>query len=198
MWISSSVTAHGCAAVSDKSVAQSVLADSSGAASSLSCPVRAQTPVLTQHNNNARTGTYTTETILTPANVNQSTRQTIFLLCRWAHLCAASVCSRCSRGCDFGQELAQRRIHRYRTRQRVCLRRGFEWRLGQLVENVAPVTVSRRQSATSLLPSFRIPLTRAYRRHRRCHSNSRCRHLDLFGRSGQSAGHLLDAEPHRR
>src|SRR5262249_34204689 len=30
----------------------------------------AQTPVLTQHNNNARTGAYTTETTLTPANVN--------------------------------------------------------------------------------------------------------------------------------
>ena len=40
--------------------------------------VMAQTPVLTQHNNNARTGAYTTETILTPANVNQSTFGKLF------------------------------------------------------------------------------------------------------------------------
>src|SRR5947207_12949691 len=32
----------------------------------------AQTPFLTQHNNNARTGAYTTETILTPATVNKT------------------------------------------------------------------------------------------------------------------------------
>src|SRR5215471_973239 len=32
----------------------------------------AQTPVLTQHNNNARTGVYSTETLLTPATVNQN------------------------------------------------------------------------------------------------------------------------------
>jgi hypothetical protein len=38
----------------------------------------AQTPVLTQHNNNARTGAYTTETILTPANVNQTTFGKLF------------------------------------------------------------------------------------------------------------------------
>jgi len=38
----------------------------------------AQTPVLTQHNNNARTGAYTTETILTPANVNQNTFGKLF------------------------------------------------------------------------------------------------------------------------
>ena len=40
----------------------------------LAGPVSGQTPtpVLTQHNNNARTGAYTTETILTPSNVNQS------------------------------------------------------------------------------------------------------------------------------
>jgi hypothetical protein len=39
---------------------------------------RAQTPVLTQHNNNARTGAYTTENILTPANVNQNTFGKLF------------------------------------------------------------------------------------------------------------------------
>jgi Chitobiase/beta-hexosaminidase C-terminal domain/Bacterial lectin len=38
----------------------------------------AQTPVLTQHNNNARTGAYTTETLLTPANVNQNTFGKLF------------------------------------------------------------------------------------------------------------------------
>src|SRR5438132_505983 len=38
----------------------------------------AQTPVLTQHNNNARTGAYTTETVLTPANVNQATFGKLF------------------------------------------------------------------------------------------------------------------------
>jgi len=38
----------------------------------------AQTPVLTQHNNNSRTGAYTTETILTPANVNQNNFGKVF------------------------------------------------------------------------------------------------------------------------
>jgi hypothetical protein len=38
----------------------------------------AQTPVLTQHNNNARTGAYTTETVLTPANVNPTTFGKLF------------------------------------------------------------------------------------------------------------------------
>src|SRR5882724_8652965 len=38
----------------------------------------AQSPVLTQHNNNARTGAYTTETVLTPANVNQTTFGKLF------------------------------------------------------------------------------------------------------------------------
>src|SRR5258708_35966379 len=39
----------------------------------LSCPAaEAQTPVLTQHNDNSRSGAYTTETALTPANVNTS------------------------------------------------------------------------------------------------------------------------------
>src|SRR5438132_11260830 len=38
----------------------------------------AQTHVLTQHNNNARTGAYTTETVLTPANVNQATFGKLF------------------------------------------------------------------------------------------------------------------------
>ena len=38
----------------------------------------AQTPVLTQHNNNARNGAYTTETVLNPANVNQTTFGKIF------------------------------------------------------------------------------------------------------------------------
>src|SRR5262245_28691903 len=38
----------------------------------------AQTPVLTQGNNNARTNVYTTETVLTPANVNQNTFGKIF------------------------------------------------------------------------------------------------------------------------
>jgi len=38
----------------------------------------AQTPVLTQHNNNARTGAYSTETVLTPANVNQATFGKLF------------------------------------------------------------------------------------------------------------------------
>ena len=46
-----------------------LLAALSIASSSLSF---AQTPVLTQHNNNARTGAYTTETVLTPANVNKA------------------------------------------------------------------------------------------------------------------------------
>src|SRR5438445_1480521 len=41
-------------------------------------PSSAQTPVLTQHNNNARTGAYTTETVLTPANVNQTTFGKLF------------------------------------------------------------------------------------------------------------------------
>ena len=40
----------------------------------------AQTPVLTQHNNNARTGAYTTETVLTPANVNKATFGNLFSL----------------------------------------------------------------------------------------------------------------------
>jgi hypothetical protein len=40
----------------------------------------AQTPVLTQHNNNARTGALTTETVLTPANVNQTTFGKLFSL----------------------------------------------------------------------------------------------------------------------
>jgi len=35
-------------------------------------PLRAQANVTTQHNNNARTGANTQETILTPANVNSS------------------------------------------------------------------------------------------------------------------------------
>jgi len=35
-------------------------------------------PVLTQHNDNARTGAYTTETVLTPANVNQTTFGKLF------------------------------------------------------------------------------------------------------------------------
>lgn len=77
MWISSSVTAHSCGAVSNKSVARSVLIVLA-LPLSLSGPVRAQTPVLTQHNNNARTGAYTTETILTPANVNLSTFGKLF------------------------------------------------------------------------------------------------------------------------
>src|SRR5215813_7760539 len=38
----------------------------------------AQTPVLTQHNNNQRTGAYTTEAILTPSNVNQNTFGKVF------------------------------------------------------------------------------------------------------------------------
>jgi len=38
----------------------------------------AQTPVLTQHNNNARTGAYTAETVLTPANVNQTSFGKLF------------------------------------------------------------------------------------------------------------------------
>ena len=38
----------------------------------------AQTPVLTQHNDNARTGAYTTETVLTPGNVNQTTFGKLF------------------------------------------------------------------------------------------------------------------------
>lgn len=38
----------------------------------------AQTPVLTQHNNNARTGAYTTETALTTANVNQNSFGKLF------------------------------------------------------------------------------------------------------------------------
>src|SRR5438445_11196973 len=41
-------------------------------------PSYAQTPVLTHHNNNARTGAYTTETVLTPANVNQTTFGKLF------------------------------------------------------------------------------------------------------------------------
>jgi len=40
--------------------------------------VSGQTPVLTQHNNNARTGAYTTETTLTPSNVNQGTFGKLF------------------------------------------------------------------------------------------------------------------------
>jgi hypothetical protein len=40
--------------------------------------VSGQTPVLTQHNNNTRTGAYTTETTLTPSNVNQSTFGKLF------------------------------------------------------------------------------------------------------------------------
>src|SRR5882724_2596895 len=39
-----------------------------------------QTPVLTQHNDNSRTGAYTTETILTPANVNQTGFGKLFAL----------------------------------------------------------------------------------------------------------------------
>jgi hypothetical protein len=38
----------------------------------------AQTPVLTQHNNNARNGAYAMETVLTPANVNQTAFGKIF------------------------------------------------------------------------------------------------------------------------
>src|SRR5437773_6158359 len=38
----------------------------------------AQTPVLTQHNNNARTGAYTNATVLTPGNVNQTTFGKLF------------------------------------------------------------------------------------------------------------------------
>jgi len=38
----------------------------------------AQTPVLTQHNDNARTGAYTTETVLTPTNVNQNSFGKLF------------------------------------------------------------------------------------------------------------------------
>jgi hypothetical protein len=40
--------------------------------------VSGQTPVLTQHNDNARTGAYTTETTLAPSNVNQSTFGKLF------------------------------------------------------------------------------------------------------------------------
>ena len=40
----------------------------------------AQTPVVTQHNNNARTGAYTTETLLTPGNVNSTTFGKLFSL----------------------------------------------------------------------------------------------------------------------
>src|SRR6266404_826592 len=39
-----------------------------------------QTPVLTQHNDNSRTGAYTTETVLTPANVNQTGFGKLFAL----------------------------------------------------------------------------------------------------------------------
>ena len=39
---------------------------------------QAQTPIVTQHNDNSRTGAYTTETILTPANVNQNTFGKLF------------------------------------------------------------------------------------------------------------------------
>src|SRR5256885_1581104 len=49
------------------------------ALSALFCStLRAQTPVLTQHNNNSRTGAYTTETILTPANVNKTSFGKLF------------------------------------------------------------------------------------------------------------------------
>jgi len=44
----------------------------------LPSPAMAQTPVLTQHNNNARTGACTTETILTATNVNQANFGKIF------------------------------------------------------------------------------------------------------------------------
>ena len=44
----------------------------------ISASTSAQTPVLTQHNNNARTGAYTTETALTTANVNQNTFGKLF------------------------------------------------------------------------------------------------------------------------
>ena len=77
MRIPSSVAAHSCGALFSKSVTQSVLIVLA-ALLPCSCPVTAQTPVLTQHNNNARTGAYTTETILTPANVNQSTFGKVF------------------------------------------------------------------------------------------------------------------------
>ena len=77
MRIPSSVAAHSCGALFNKSVTQSVLIVLA-ALLPFSCPATAQTPVLTQHNNNARTGSYTTETILTPANVNQSTFGKVF------------------------------------------------------------------------------------------------------------------------
>src|ERR1700756_1927154 len=77
MRIPSSVAAHSCRALFSKSVTQSVLIVLA-ALLPFSCPVTAQNPVLTQHNNNARTGAYTTETILTPANVNQSTFGKVF------------------------------------------------------------------------------------------------------------------------
>jgi hypothetical protein len=44
----------------------------------LPSPAMAQPLVLTQHNNNARTGAYTTETTLTPTNVNQANFGKIF------------------------------------------------------------------------------------------------------------------------
>src|ERR1700756_4668005 len=71
MRIPSSVAAHSCGALTPTALVLAVLLF-------LSCPVTAQTPVLTQHNNNARTGAYTTETILTPSNVNQSTFGKLF------------------------------------------------------------------------------------------------------------------------
>jgi len=44
----------------------------------LPSPAMAQTPVLTQHNNIVLTGACTTETILTPTNVNQANFGKIF------------------------------------------------------------------------------------------------------------------------
>ncbi len=77
MRIPSSLAARSCGVLPNNSLVQSVLIVLA-ALFSLSSPATAQTPVLTQHNNNARTGAYTTETILTPTNVNQSTFGKLF------------------------------------------------------------------------------------------------------------------------
>src|SRR6266436_990706 len=77
MRIPSSVAARSCGALFKNSVTESVLIVLA-ALFFLPAPVTAQTPVLTQHNNNARTGAYTTETMLTPANVNQANFGKIF------------------------------------------------------------------------------------------------------------------------